>query len=128
VGKQVSPVLYVIMLVNYYSPESLIIHIALHFIVPVIVVGLFFRSSWRFTYCVMMVTMVVDVDHLLVVPVYDALRCGIGFHFLHGFIPIALYTVFCFIPKLRIIGIGLIIHMALDSLDCQITNDVWFVS
>ena len=71
--------------------------------------------------------MLVDIDHLLAVPIYDATRCGIGFHILHGFTPIAIYLVFCFIPKYRIIGIGLIIHMALDSLDCQLNNGVWFV-
>ena len=91
-------------------------------------VGLFFRREWKFAYFVMMATMLVDIDHLLAVPIYDAMRCGIGFHPLHGFIPIALYTAFCFIPKFRIIGIGLVIHMALDSLDCQLTNGVWFIS
>ena len=110
---------------NCYG-SALIIHIALHFIVPAIVVGLFFRSNWKFAYLVMMVTMLVDIDHLLAVPIYDATRCGVGFHPLHGFIPIALYMAFCFIPKLRIIGIGLVIHMALDSFDCQLTNGVWF--
>jgi hypothetical protein len=116
------------MPLNYYSPESLITHIALHFLIPAIVVTLFFRSNWKLAYFVMMATMLVDIDHFLAVPIYDSMRCGIGFHFLHGFIPIAFYTAFCFIPKLRIIGIGLIIHMALDSLDCQLTNGVWFVS
>ena len=75
----------------------------------------------------MMATMLVDIDHLLAVQIYDATRCGIGFHLLHGFLPIALYVAFCFTPKFRIIGIGLVIHMALDSLDCQITNGIWFV-
>ncbi|MCS5591057.1 MAG: DUF6122 family protein [Gammaproteobacteria bacterium] len=100
----------------------------LHLSAPAIVVGLFFRGNWRFAYFVMMATMLVDIDHLLAVPIYDATRCGIGFHPLHSFIPIAIYAVFCFIPKLRIIGIGLIIHMVLDSLDCQLTNGVWFIS
>ncbi|HIF88378.1 MAG TPA: hypothetical protein EYG22_00830 [Candidatus Thioglobus sp.] len=102
-------------------------HIALHFIIPAIIVGLFFRRDWKFVYFVMMVTMLVDVDHLLAVPIYDATRCGIGFHPLHGFFSIALYTAFCFIPKLRIVGIGLVIHMVLDSLDCQMTNGIWFL-
>ena len=113
---------------NNYQGSSLIIHIALHFIVPAIVIGLFFRSNWKHAYLVMMATMLIDIDHLLAEPIYDAMRCGIGFHPLHGFIPIAFYTAICFIPKLRIIGIGLVIHMALDSLDCQLTNGVWFIS
>ncbi len=74
----------------------------------------------------MIATMVVDVDHLLATPIYDAARCSIGFHPLHHFSAIALYLLACFHPKTRLIGIGLIIHMALDSLDCQITNGIWF--
>ena len=72
-------------------------------------------------------TMLVDLDHLLAAPVYDAGRCSIGFHPLHTLLPIITYGVFCFIPKLRYVGIGLIIHMALDAIDCQLTNAVWFV-
>ncbi|VAW34622.1 hypothetical protein MNBD_GAMMA01-875 [hydrothermal vent metagenome] len=75
----------------------------------------------------MMLTMLVDVDHLLAIPIYDASRCSIGFHLLHKFIPIGLYLIACFIPKTRYIGIGLIIHMALDSIDCQVNSGVWFV-
>ena len=72
-------------------------------------------------------TMLVDIDHLMANPVYDPGRCSIGFHPLHGFLPIALYVLFCFIPKSRYVGFGLVIHMALDSLDCQLTNGVLFV-
>ena len=102
-------------------------HILLHFFVPAVVAALFFRRDWKIAYFVMTATMLVDLDHLLASPVYDPGRCGIGFHPLHAFLPMAVYLVFCFIPKLRYIGIGLVIHMALDAIDCQITNGVWFV-
>jgi hypothetical protein len=75
----------------------------------------------------MVSTMIVDVDHLLANPIYDPNRCSIGFHPLHELIPIAIYCVFCFITPLRYIGIGLVIHMALDSMDCMMTNGVWYV-
>ncbi len=74
----------------------------------------------------MMLTMLVDLDHLLANPIYDATRCSINYHPLHGFIPIIGYAVLSFIPKTRLIGIGLVIHMALDSIDCQVTNGIWF--
>ena len=74
----------------------------------------------------MMLTLLVDLDHVLATPIYDATRCSIGFHPLHTIIPIVIYLVACFIPKTRLIGIGLIIHMMLDSIDCQMTNGVWF--
>ena len=102
-------------------------HIALHFIVPGIVAGWFFRRNWKLVYLILVSTMLVDMDHFLANPVYDMARCSIGFHPLHGFLPILLYVSFCFISKLRYIGIGLVLHMVLDSFDCQLTNGVWFV-
>jgi Na+/proline symporter len=103
------------------------IHIALHFIVPGLVVGLFFRQHWKAAYPIMAATMLVDLDHLLANPIYDPGRCSIGYHPLHGFVPIVIYVVLCFLPKTRYVGIGLVIHMALDSVDCQYTNGIWCV-
>lgn len=100
-------------------------HLFLHFAAPAVVVGLFYRHRWQSAYLLMMATMVVDLDHLLASPIYDASRCSIGFHPLHQPWFISLYLILCFIPKTRIIGLGLIIHMILDSVDCQTTNGVW---
>jgi len=71
--------------------------------------------------------MLVDLDHLLASPVYDPTRCSIGFHPLHTLLPIVLYVLLCLPAKTRIVGIGLIVHMILDSIDCQFTNNIWFV-
>ncbi len=70
--------------------------------------------------------MLVDTDHLLATPIYDPLRCSIGFHPLHGLLPIVGYGIMCFLPKTRLLGIGLIIHMVLDSIDCYTTNEIWY--
>ena len=78
-------------------------------------------------YIIMMSTLLVDLDHLLATPIYAPARCSIGFHPLHTFLPIAIYCLLCFFPKSRYIGIGLVIHMILDSLDCQHTNGIWYV-
>jgi len=75
----------------------------------------------------MLSTMLVDLDHLLAEPIYDPLRCSIGFHSLHELMPIVIYFILCFIKKTRVIGIGLIIHMVLDSIDCMVSNGVWYV-
>ena len=75
----------------------------------------------------MMLTMVVDIDHLLANPIYDPGRCSIGFHPLHELVPIGIYVLLCFHSKTRLVGLGLTIHMLLDSLDCQMTSGVWFV-
>ena len=102
------------------------LHIALHFAVPAIAALLFFKKNRQRAYLVMVATMLVDIDHLLADPVCDPGRCSIGFHPLHGLVPIILYLSLCFHPKTRYIGLGLMIHMALDSIDCQMTNGVWF--
>lgn len=101
------------------------LHIALHFVVPAVIAGLFFRKTWLTAYVLMIATMLVDADHLLANPIYDPNRCSIGFHPLHQLWVIVVYVALCFVPKTRLIGIGLSIHMALDSIDCQVTNGVW---
>jgi len=76
----------------------------------------------------MLATMLVDVDHILADPIYDPQRCSIGFHPLHHLGFIGLYLVLCFVPKARLVGIGLVLHMALDTIDCQANNGVWMSS
>jgi hypothetical protein len=69
----------------------------------------------------MIVTMLVDIDHLLATPIYDPLRCSIGFHPLHRLLPILVYCVLSVVPKtawIRWLGLGLVLHMLLDSMDC----------
>ena len=104
------------------------LHILLHFAVPAIIAALFLREKWRVGYLILISTMLVDLDHLLANPIYDPNRCSIAFHPLHSFWAIGLYLVLCFPKQTRLVGIGLMIHMALDSLDCQVTNGVWFTS
>lgn len=68
----------------------------------------------------MLAAMVVDVDHLLADPIYDPNRCGIGFHPLHTTPAIAGYALLAVLPATRLIGVGLLVHMALDLSDCGI--------
>ena len=102
-------------------------HIALHFLVPGIIAGVFFKKRWKQAWLIMMTTMLVDLDHLLANPIYDPNRCSIGFHPLHHPVLFVLYIALCFVPKTRWIGIGLTIHMCLDAIDCQVTNGLWVV-
>jgi hypothetical protein len=96
------------------------IHLSLHFLVPLAIVGILHIKNWRTAYLIMISTMLVDLDHLLASPIYEASRCSIGFHPLHQFWFIAIYFILSIYPKTRLIGIGLIIHMALDAIDCFI--------
>ena len=94
------------------------LHISLHLVVPLVVVGLFFKKDWKIAYFIMLSTMLVDLDHLLANPIYDPNRCSIGFHPLHQPWYIAFYFILSFYPKTRFIGVGLVIHMVLDAIDC----------
>lgn len=93
-------------------------HIFLHFLVPAIVAVIFYRKTLLKAWLIMMATMVVDLDHLLAVPIYDPNRCSIGFHPLHSYYAIGVYVILLFFPKTRLVGIGLVIHMILDYIDC----------
>ena len=94
------------------------LHLALHFIVPLLIAFFFFKENWKLSFLIMIATMLVDLDHLLASPIYDANRCSIGFHPLHQHWFIGIYLLMSFFSKTRIIAVGLIIHMALDALDC----------
>ena len=94
------------------------LHIALHFVLPLVVALLFFRKRFWAAFLVMSATMLVDLDHLLANPIYDPERCSICFHPLHHPIAIGIYALLLFPKQTRWIGLGLLIHMALDGLDC----------
>jgi hypothetical protein len=95
-------------------------HLVLHASVPGAVAWVFFRKGWRRAWLIMLATMLVDLDHLLADPVYDPNRCGIGFHPLHTAPAIAAYVLMSFARQTRLIGVGLVVHMALDLSDCGI--------
>jgi hypothetical protein len=112
-------------------------HITLHFAVPFLVAIIFYKKRWRNATLMMVLTMVVDIDHLLADPIYDPNRCSIGFHPLHSVIPIIFYFLMFLIPILyqkfatktdtspsirivHLLGLGLLIHMFLDWTDCLV--------
>ena len=98
---------------------SLILHYSLHFFLPIIIAILFFKKEWKKVYVIMLLTMIVDLDHLLADPIYQADRCSINFHPLHSYYAIALYFIMSFFRKpFNIIGIGLLLHMIADYTDC----------
>ena len=104
-----------------YSEHKLmqqIIHYFLHFIFPGFIAYFFFKKNWKKAYLLMLLTMLVDLDHLLANPIFDPNRCSIGFHFLHSYIAIFVYFMMLFHPKLKIVAIGLLMHMATDTIDC----------
>ena len=95
-----------------------ILHILLHITIPGAVAWVAFRDKWLMSWLIMMSAMIIDADHLLANPIFDPNRCSIGFHPLHSSTAIIVYPLLLLVPKLRMLGMGLLIHVGLDALDC----------
>lgn len=94
------------------------LHLVLHVVVPAAVAFRLYRGRFLNAWLIMMATTLVDLDHLLADPVYDPARCSLGFHPLHRYPLIVAYAMAALWPRLRLVGTGLLIHMALDGMDC----------
>ncbi len=103
-----------------------LIHYFFHLGVPLILAYVAFHQQWRKAYSILLLTMLVDLDHLLASPIFDPNRCSIGFHPLHTYWAIGCYILLLLInhSTLRLIGIGLIWHMVTDSLDCYLMQNI----
>ena len=102
---------------------QIFIHYSLHLISPLLIAVIFFRKDWKKVYFIMLSTMLVDLDHLLASPYYQGDRCSIDFHPLHTYYAIAVYIIMIFFRKpFNIIGIGLLLHMITDLIDCLMQN------
>ena len=97
---------------------QVVIHYGIHFIMPLLVALLFFKSIWFKAYLIMIACMLIDLDHLLASPIFDANRCSINFHPLHSYYAIGVYLLLVFFKKTRIVGLGLTIHILADWADC----------
>jgi hypothetical protein len=93
-------------------------HYGMHFIVPGLIAYLFFRENWKKVWVIFTLTMLVDLDHLLATPLFDANRCSINFHPLHSYYAIFMYALLLIPAKTRIVAIGLLFHMLTDYFDC----------
>ena len=96
----------------------LIFHGLLHVIAPGVVARLGWPTHWRRAWLVMLLTLLVDLDHLLADPVFDPDRCSIGFHPLHSYAAIGIYVLLFLLPRARVVAVGLLVHMGVDTLDC----------
>jgi hypothetical protein len=93
---------------------TLLLHTGFHFFIAFI----FFRKRWKKAYLILIATMLIDLDHLLVEPIFETNRCSINFHLLHTYYAMLIYLLLLFFRKpFRIIG-GLLFHMLTDFIDC----------
>jgi len=96
-----------------------ITHYFLHLGFPLIIAYFFFSREWRITYLILLATMLVDLDHLFSDPIFQADRCSINFHPLHTYYAILIYLALIFFKRpFNIIGLGLLLHMLTDLIDC----------
>ncbi|REH54921.1 hypothetical protein C7448_102454 [Tenacibaculum gallaicum] len=95
------------------------IHYFLHFGFPIIIAYLFFRDNWKRIALILLATMLVDLDHLFANPIFDSNRCSFGFHIFHSYYASGLYILLLFLKRpYNIIGLGLLLHMLTDFIDC----------
>lgn len=99
-----------------------VVHYFLHLVFPGIIAYIFYRPMWGRVYVVLLATMLVDIDHLFAIPIYDACRCSINYHFLHSYWAIAVYVLLLFFKPTRVVAIGLLLHMATDGIDCYMNS------
>ena len=93
-------------------------HYGIHFIAPIIVAFIFYNSKWKIVSIILLSAILIDLDHVLASPIFDANRCSINFHPLHSYYAIGLYLLLLIPKKTRIIAIGLCIHILADQVDC----------
>jgi len=95
-----------------------IVHYGIHFIVPFFIAFIFFKENRTRVALILLAGILIDVDHLLANPIFDANRCSVGFHLLHQYWAIALYFILLFFEKTRIFGMALLLHIVADTADC----------
>lgn len=96
----------------------LALHYGIHFIVPFAIAYLFYKQKFWKTAIILILGILIDLDHLLATPIFDANRCSINFHPLHSYYAIVLYVILFSYKPTRIIGLALLIHILADSVDC----------
>ncbi len=96
------------------------IHYGMHLLFPALIAFMFFKKQWLFVWFIFISTMLVDLDHLLATPIFEANRCSINFHPLHSYIAIGIYFMASFFSKTRLIAVGLLLHMLADLIDCYL--------
>jgi len=95
-----------------------VLHYSIHLLLPLIIALIFYKPKWKYAYIIMLLTMLIDLDHLLASPIFDSNRCSVNFHPLHSYIAIGIYILLIIPKKTRLLSLGLIIHIFADTIDC----------
>tara|TARA_R110000868_G_scaffold88088_3_gene245747 strand:+ start:10851 stop:11159 length:309 start_codon:yes stop_codon:yes gene_type:complete len=96
-----------------------IAHYGCHILLPLLVALIAYRKMWISAFLIMLSGILIDIDHLLANPIFDSHRCSINFHPLHSYLAIGIYVLLLVPKKTRLIGLGLVIHIVADLVDCS---------
>lgn len=94
-------------------------HYGCHIFIPFIVALIWYKKKWKIAFLVMFSGMWIDIDHLLATPIFNPIRCSINFHPLHSYYAMVVYALLLLPKKTRLIGLGLVIHIIADLVDCS---------
>ena len=94
------------------------VHYGIHFLLPVLIGVLAYPANRVRATAILLSGILIDLDHLWATPVFDPMRCSIGFHPLHSYPAIAAYSGLLLFKKTRIWGLALMIHILADATDC----------
>ena len=95
-----------------------LLHYGIHFLIPVLIGLIFFKENRWKVILILLAAILIDLDHLLADPIFDPNRCSIGFHPLHTYWALIFYVLLLAWNKTRLIGLGLLIHILADAVDC----------
>ncbi len=98
------------------------IHYGMHFVVPAGFALWWGRGEVKRIYLLFLLSMLIDLDHLLANPIYDPNRCSLGYHPLHSIPAAIVYLIMLGFPRLRWWGIALIFHLITDGVDCALSK------
>lgn len=96
----------------------LLLHYGIHFLVPLLIVWGFYKGYRLQALLILWAGILIDLDHLWAVPIFDPNRCSIGFHPLHEYWAIAIYFLLLLPKATRIFGLALLLHIFADQVDC----------
>ena len=94
------------------------VHFGIHLVVPLIAALICYKKQWFKSFLILLSAFIIDLDHLLATPIFDAHRCSIDFHPLHSYGAIGIYISLLVPSKTRLFGLGLCIHILADSYAC----------
>ena len=98
-----------------------LVHYSNHFLVIFFIAWVYSPAQFWKAYLILLFTMLVDIDHLWAIPVFDPNRCSLGFHTFHSETAIVTYVLGMFLFKhqwIKLFCIGLVFHMITDGIDC----------